>query len=54
MEIDFKKLKIKKRDEALASLGVLAKNEKVLNKPMLEAAVKLRFNENCLKLPWQR
>ena len=45
IEIDFKKLKIKKQDWALASLGVLAKNEKALNKQMLESALKARFNE---------
>ena len=50
VEIDFKKLKIKKQDWALASLGVLAKNEKALNKDMLESAVKLRFNENVYKI----
>ncbi len=50
LEIDFKKLKIKKQDWALASLGVLAKNEKALNKDMLESAVKLRFNEKVYKI----
>ena len=50
VEIDFKKLKIRKQDWALASLGVLAKNEKALNKDMLESAVKLRFNENVYKI----
>jgi 2-oxoglutarate ferredoxin oxidoreductase subunit beta len=50
IEIDFKKLKIKKQDWALASLGVLAKNEKALNKDMLESAVKLRFNEKVSKI----
>jgi len=49
-EIDFKKLKIKKQDWALASLGILAKNEKALNRPMLEAAVKLRFNEKVSQI----
>jgi len=50
MEIDFKNLKIKKQDWALASLGVLAKNEKALNKDMLESAVKLRFNEKVYNI----
>ncbi len=45
IEIDFKKLKIKNQDWALASLGVLAKNKKALNKQMLESALKARFNE---------
>ena len=45
IEIDFRKLKIKKQDWALASLGVLAKNNKAVNKQMLESALKTRFNE---------
>ncbi len=45
VEIDFKQLKIKKQDWALASLGVLAKMEKALNKQMLESALTARFNE---------
>ena len=45
VEIDFKKMKIKKQDWALASLGVLAKNSKAMNKQMLESALKARFNE---------
>lgn len=45
VEIDFKELKIKKQDWALASLGVMAKKEKAINKDMLEIALKSRFNE---------
>ncbi len=45
VEIDYKKLKIKKQDWALASLGILAKNNKAINKQMLESALKARFNE---------
>jgi pyruvate/2-oxoacid:ferredoxin oxidoreductase beta subunit/Pyruvate/2-oxoacid:ferredoxin oxidoreductase gamma subunit len=49
VEIDFKKLKIKKQDWALASLGVMAKKEKAINKKMLTYALKSRFNEKvCL------
>jgi len=45
IEIDYKKLKIKKSDWALASLGVLVKHDKALNRQMLESALKTRFNE---------
>ncbi|HSL62296.1 MAG TPA: hypothetical protein VK885_10935 [Desulfotignum sp.] len=49
-EIDFKALKIKKTDWALASLAVLAKHELVLNKDMLVFALKSRFNEIVFNL----
>lgn len=45
VEIDFKELKIKKQDWALASLGVMAKNEKAINKEMLDYGLKTCFNE---------
>ncbi len=45
VEIDFRKFKIKKQDWALASLGVMAKKEKAINKAMLTYALKSRFNE---------
>ncbi len=45
VEIDFRKLKIKKQDWALASLGVLVKNNKAVNKQMIESALRTRFNE---------
>ncbi len=45
VEIDFKELKIKKQDWALASLGVMAKSGKAMNKEMLDYALKSRFNE---------
>lgn len=49
LEIDFKELKIKKQDWALASLGVIAKREKAISKEMLSYALKSRFNEKvCL------
>ena len=49
-EIDFKAMKIKKTDWALASLAVLAKHEIVLNKDMLVFALKSRFNEKVYTL----
>lgn len=45
VEIDFKALKIKKQDWALASLAVIAKNEKAITKEMLTYALKSRFSE---------
>ncbi len=45
LEIDFKKLKIKRQDWALASLALMAKNEKALNIEMLQLALKLHFSE---------
>jgi len=45
VEVDFKELKIKKQDWALAALGVMAKNEKAINKEMLKCALKSRFDE---------
>ncbi len=50
VEIDFKKLKIKKQDWALASLGIIAKQGKAFNKELLESAVKLRFNEKVYQI----
>ncbi len=44
VEIDFKELKINKQDWALASLCIMAKNEKAINQAMLESALKARFN----------
>jgi len=44
VEIDCKKLKIKREDWALASLALMAKNEKALNVEMLQMALKLRFS----------
>lgn len=49
IEIDFKEFKIKKQDWALASLGIMAKNSKALNREMLETALKNRFNEKIYK-----
>lgn len=45
VEIDFKELKIKKEDWALAALGVMAKKEKAINGEMLQLALESRFNE---------
>ena len=50
VEIDFKELKIKKQDWALASLGVMAKNGKAINKDMLDYALKSRFNEKLYQI----
>ena len=53
IEIDFKQLKIKKQDWALASLGVMAKNKKAINKEMLDYALKSRFNETVYQIAMQ-
>jgi len=45
VEVDFKELKIKKQDWALASLGVMAKKEKAINRVMLKLGLRFRFNE---------
>jgi 2-oxoglutarate ferredoxin oxidoreductase subunit beta len=50
MEIDFKGLKIKKQDWALASLGVLADKEILFSKQMLAFALKSRFSEKVFTL----
>jgi 2-oxoglutarate ferredoxin oxidoreductase subunit beta len=50
IELDFKALKVKKQDWALASLGVLAKNDKAINKEMLEYALKQRFNKKVYEI----
>lgn len=44
VEIDFKELKIIKQDWALASLCVMAKKEKAINKAMLTLALQSRFH----------
>ncbi|WDP85564.1 MAG: 2-oxoglutarate synthase [Desulfobacter sp.] len=49
-EIDFTALKVKKQDWALASLGVLAKKERVLTREMLVSALESKFNEKILSL----
>ena len=43
VEVDYKELKIVKQDWALASLCVMAKKEKAINKAMLKVALKARF-----------
>ncbi|MBW1635615.1 MAG: 2-oxoacid:acceptor oxidoreductase family protein [Deltaproteobacteria bacterium] len=45
VEIDFKELKIKRQDWALASLALMAKNGKALNLEMLQIALTHRFSE---------
>jgi len=44
--IDFKALKIKPHDRALASLGILAKLSRIIHPDMLESAIKYRFRSN--------
>lgn len=44
IEIDFKELKIKRQDWALASLALMAIHEKAMNIEMLQIALKLRFS----------
>jgi len=50
IEIDFKELKIRKQDWALASLGVLAEKQILFSKEMLDMAIKSRFNEKVYTL----
>ncbi len=45
-EVDFKAMKIRKQDWALASLGILAKKEIAINLEMLTFALKNRFPRN--------
>jgi len=49
-EVDFKDLNVKKQDWALASLGIMAKKRKAINKDMLELALRSRFNEKRFAL----
>ena len=49
-EIDYKALKIKRQDWALASLAVIAKKELAINKEMLFFAMKNRFNEKVYNI----
>ncbi len=48
-EVDFKKLKIKSTDMALASLSIMAQLEKIINIEMLEKALSLRFKGKVLE-----
>jgi Pyruvate/2-oxoacid:ferredoxin oxidoreductase gamma subunit len=50
IEIDFKELKIRKPDWALASLGVLAGKELLFSKEILAFALKSRFNKKVYEL----
>ncbi len=50
IEIDFKELKIRKQDWALASLGVLAEKQILFSKEMLAFALKSRFSEKVYTL----
>ncbi|WP_022664312.1 thiamine pyrophosphate-dependent enzyme [Desulfospira joergensenii] len=49
-EIDFKALKIKKQDWALASLGLIAARNIAVTKDMLTLALKSRFNDKVFGL----
>lgn len=49
-EIDFKEFKIKKQDWALASLGVLAREERIFTRKMLKFSLKSHFNEKVYNL----
>jgi pyruvate/2-oxoacid:ferredoxin oxidoreductase beta subunit len=49
LAIDFKAHKIKRQDMAMASLACLAKQEKLISLPMLEAAVHIRFKGKALE-----
>lgn len=44
-EVDFKAMKVKKQDWALAALGIIAKRKKAITKEMLGFAVSSRFKE---------
>ena len=46
--IDLKSQKIKKQDWALASLGILAKQGRIISTEMLEAALEIRFKNKIL------
>ncbi len=50
IEVDFKELKIKKQDWALASLGLLAKEKILFSKEMVAFALKSRFNKKVYAL----
>ena len=47
VEVDFKQLKIKKEDWALASLGLMAKKDKAMNVDMLQLALHSRFSDKA-------
>ncbi len=49
-EVDFKALKIKKQDWALASLGLLASRNIAISREMLVFALESRFNEKVFSL----
>ena len=49
-EIDFKAQKIKSQDWALASLALVAKDERIISLEMLKAALELRFNKTVFEL----
>jgi len=50
LDVNFKDLKIKSQDWALASLAVLAGRKQTLNEEMLMEALRLRFNKKVFEL----
>jgi Pyruvate/2-oxoacid:ferredoxin oxidoreductase gamma subunit len=47
-QADFKSLGVKKQDRALASLAVLARLNKVINRDMLRSALRIKFKDKIL------
>ncbi len=52
IDVDFKEKKIKSPDWALASLAVLAREERALTTDMLQAALALRFKKTVYDMAW--
>ncbi len=50
MNIDFRAQKIKSQDQALASLSILAKLNKIISHKMLQSALKTRFKDPALNM----
>ena len=46
--IDFKDQKIKRQDMAMAALGLLAQQKRLIHQGMLEAALRIRFKGTTL------
>jgi hypothetical protein len=49
LPVDFKELRIKNSDRALASLALLASKNRVISRPMLEKALEYRFTDAALE-----
>ena len=52
-EVDFKKLKIKSNERALASLAVMAKYNKIISYNMLTSALKETFNKKIFDISFE-